>query len=54
MARVAAGGADALLGAFVSSPRFDRVLEGLTVTRVSSGAVECELVGGEAHSNQQQ
>lgn len=51
MARVAAGGADALLGAFVSSPRFDRVLEGLTVTRVSSGAVECELVVGESHSN---
>jgi acyl-coenzyme A thioesterase 13 len=51
MQRVAAGGVDVLLGAFCSSPRFDRVLEGLTVTRVSSGAVECELIVAEAHSN---
>ena len=52
MARAAASGATALLGALLTSgARFDRVLEGLVVTRVGQGVVECSLTVGEAHSN---
>jgi acyl-coenzyme A thioesterase 13 len=52
MARCAAAGAQALLGAFISTGnRFDRVLEGLTVTSVAPGKVVCTLVVGTPHSN---
>jgi acyl-coenzyme A thioesterase 13 len=52
MARAAAAGAQALLGAFVSSgARYDRTLEGLTVLSVQPSRVVCELTVREAHSN---
>jgi acyl-coenzyme A thioesterase 13 len=52
MARVAAAGAQALLGAFISTGnRFDRTLEGLEVLRVERGSVLCKLVVGTPHSN---
>lgn len=52
--RVKAGGANALLGAFLTTGvRFDRVLEGLTVTRVdaAAGEVHCELRVGPSLTN---
>jgi acyl-coenzyme A thioesterase 13 len=52
MARAAAAGAQALLGAFVSTgSRFDRGLEGLTVLAIAPGRVVCELTVGVPHSN---
>ncbi len=46
-------GVQALLGRLVSSDRFDRVLDGLTVTAIDTGAgtVECELKVGQAVQN---
>ena len=52
MARCAAAGAQALLGAFVSTgTRFDRTLEGLTVRSVEKSRVVCDLTIGTPHSN---
>ncbi len=44
--KVKVHGANAMLGFFTGSERFDRVLEGLNVTRVGSGNVTCELTVG--------
>jgi acyl-coenzyme A thioesterase 13 len=50
--RVAAGGADLLLGAFVSTgTRFDRNLEGLTVTEMKPGWIKVEFTVPEGLSN---
>jgi acyl-coenzyme A thioesterase 13 len=52
MARAAAAGAQALLGAFTSTgSRYDRTIEGLTVLSVEPARVVCELRVREAHSN---
>lgn len=43
--RVKAAGANAMLGVFTSTgERFDRALAGMNVTKISLGAVTCELV----------
>jgi acyl-coenzyme A thioesterase 13 len=52
MERARVGGANALLGTFLTSgSRFDRVLEGLVITSIGSGKATCELTVGEPHTN---
>ena len=43
MSLVAQKGASALLGAFLTTNRFDRVLEGMVITEVAKGRVVCEM-----------
>ena len=51
--RAKAHGAQALLGALVTTPRFDRVLDGLRVTRIdeAEGVVELEFEVRQLHAN---
>ena len=49
--RVKLHGINALLGAFVSTSGFDRVCDGLVVTRIGTGEIEASLVVTPALAN---
>lgn len=49
--RVKASGANALLGVFTATQRFDQTMSGLEVTRISSGVVHAKFMISEAVAN---